>query len=61
MRLQTIKGNVPLEEWLSDEQMQNIAIENNYSETAFFIPYEDHFIFAGLHQLTKLIFAGMLL
>lgn len=30
-------GIVPLEEWLSDEQMQNIAAENNLSETAFFV------------------------
>lgn len=28
---------VPLDEWLSDEQMQNIAAENNLSETAFFV------------------------
>ncbi|MEX0722758.1 MAG: PhzF family phenazine biosynthesis protein [Gracilimonas sp.] len=28
---------VPLEEWLSDEQMQHIAAENNLSETAFFV------------------------
>jgi PhzF family phenazine biosynthesis protein len=28
---------VPLEEWLTDEQMQNIAAENNLSETAFFV------------------------
>jgi len=27
----------PLEEWLSDETMQNIAKENNLAETAFFI------------------------
>jgi len=36
---QQFKGNsaavVPLEEWLSDELMQNIAAENNLSETAF--------------------------
>ena len=41
------KGNpaaiVPLKEWLADDVIQNIAIENNLSETAFFIPYEDHF------------------
>lgn len=41
------KGNpaavVPLEEWLSDELMQQIAMENNLSETAFFIPESDHF------------------
>ena len=34
---------VPLETWLPDEVMQNIAIENNLSETAFFIPDGDDF------------------
>lgn len=38
---QLFKGNpaavVPLEEWLSDEQMQQVAAENNLSETAFFV------------------------
>jgi len=34
---------VPLDEWLPDEVMQNIAIENNLSETAFFIPHKDSF------------------
>lgn len=29
---------VPLDEWLPDEVMQKIALENNLSETAFFIP-----------------------
>lgn len=28
---------VPLTEWLSDEVLQNIAMENNLSETAFFV------------------------
>ena len=41
------KGNpaavVPLTQWLSDELMQQIALENNLSETAFFIPEGDHF------------------
>ena len=41
------KGNpaavVPLAEWLPDESMQQIAAENNLSETAFFIPEGDHF------------------
>jgi len=41
------KGNpaavVPLTEWLTDETMQQIAAENNLSETAFFIPESDHF------------------
>lgn len=29
---------MPLEAWLSDELLQNIAAENNLSETAFYIP-----------------------
>ena len=41
------KGNpaavVPLVEWLPDETLQQIAAENNLSETAFFIPEDDHF------------------
>ncbi len=40
----TFEGNpaavIPLENWLSDETMQKIALENNLSETAFFIPAE---------------------
>jgi PhzF family phenazine biosynthesis protein len=31
----------PLENWLSDELMQNIALENNLSETAFYIKEGD--------------------
>ena len=41
------KGNpaaiVPLKQWLPDELMQQIALENNLSETAFFVPEGDHF------------------
>src|SRR3989338_9096409 len=34
----------PLQAWLSDEQMQAIARENNLAETGFFIPLqEQHF------------------
>lgn len=33
----------PLEEWLTDEQMQSIAAENNLSETAFFVKKERFF------------------
>ena len=29
---------VPLENWLPDQLMQSIALENNLSETAFFVP-----------------------
>jgi len=34
---------VPLYEWLSDELMQNIARENNLSETAFFVRKGEYF------------------
>ena len=41
------KGNpgavCPLDAWLSDENMQQIAAENNLSETAFYIPQADGF------------------
>lgn len=41
------KGNpaavVPLREWLSDEVLQKIALENNLSETAFFVPRNQGF------------------
>lgn len=43
----TFSGNpaavIPLENWLPDETMQNIAMENSISETAFFIPDEKDF------------------
>lgn len=29
---------IPLEKWLSDETMQQISMENNLAETAFFVP-----------------------
>lgn len=41
------KGNpaaiCPLDAWLPDELMQQIAMENNLAETAFIVPYEDAF------------------
>jgi PhzF family phenazine biosynthesis protein len=33
----------PLESWLPDETMQQVAMENNLAETAFFVPEGDHF------------------
>ncbi len=33
----------PLDKWLDDEGLQNIALENNLSETAFFVKEEDKF------------------
>lgn len=41
------KGNpaaiCPLDEWLETNLMQKIALENNLSETAFFVKKEDHY------------------
>ena len=34
---------IPLTEWLSDELMQEIALENNLAETAFYVPDGDRF------------------
>jgi PhzF family phenazine biosynthesis protein len=33
----------PLDEWIDEKLMQNIALENNLSETAFFVPKGDEF------------------
>lgn len=36
-------GVCPLERWIDDGLMQRIAAENNLSETAFFVPKDDHY------------------
>lgn len=33
----------PLDEWINDEQMQKIAMENNLAETAFFVQKKEHY------------------
>ena len=38
----------PLDNWLPDEVMQSIALENNLSETAFFIKKKINFFLGGL-------------
>ncbi len=43
---------VPLNEWLSDMLMQQIAAQNNLSETAYFIPREDGY---GIRWFTPLL------
>ena len=44
---QVFEGNpaavIPLKTWLPDSEMQQIAMENNLSETAFFVPLEKGF------------------
>lgn len=57
------KGNsaavVPLEHWLSDAQMQSIAMENNLSETAFLVPTADGaFHIRWFSPLTEIDFCG---
>jgi predicted PhzF superfamily epimerase YddE/YHI9 len=42
----------PLENWLTDTQMQKIAMENNLSETAFFVDEGDYF---GLRWFTPTV------
>ena len=43
---QPFKGNpasvCPLQEWLPNDVLQNIALENNQAETAFFIPISEN-------------------
>lgn len=59
---QLFKGNpaavVPLEKWLPDEIMQNIAMENNLSETAFFISQGDGFSIRWFTPSTEVKLCG---
>lgn len=43
---------VPLDRWLPDGLMQRIAMENNLSETAFYVPYDDGY---GLRWFTPVM------
>lgn len=50
---------VPLEYWLTDEQMQAIALENNLSETAFLVREPDGaFHIRWFSPLTEIDFCG---
>lgn len=56
------KGNpamvVPLKDWLSDELMQNIAAENNLSETAFYVAEGDGFYIRWFTPTTEVKLCG---
>ena len=56
------KGNpaavCPLKEWLPDKIMQNIAMENNLSETAFFIEDNNFFHIRWFTPKAELDLAG---
>ena len=48
----------PLESWLPDKVMQSIAIENNLSETAFFIPAQDGYQLRWFTPMTEVDLCG---
>ncbi len=56
------KGNpaavCPLNEWIDQEIMQNIAQENNLSETAFFVKNDEKFDIRWFTPLSELDLAG---
>ena len=56
------KGNpaavIPLEEWLNDATMQSIALENNLSETAFFVPTQAGFEIRWFTPVTEVNLCG---
>ena len=59
---ETFKGNpaavVPLDEWLPDHVMQSIAMENNLSETAFFVPTQVGFEIRWFTPLAEVNLCG---
>jgi predicted PhzF superfamily epimerase YddE/YHI9 len=59
---QVFSGNpaavCPLQEWLAEDHMQSIAMENNLSETAFFIPVEDGYHIRWFTPLSEVDLCG---
>lgn len=49
---------IPLENWLPDNIMQNIASENNLSETAFFVPSKNSFHIRWFTPATEVDLCG---
>ncbi|MBL7473328.1 PhzF family phenazine biosynthesis protein [Robertkochia sediminum] len=48
----------PLKNWLEDDLLQKIAAENNLSETAFYIPREDHYELRWFTPTTEVDLCG---
>jgi PhzF family phenazine biosynthesis protein len=48
----------PLHEWLPDKTMQNLATENNLSETAFIIEEDDHYRIRWFTPATEVKLCG---
>nr|AIA17159.1 Phenazine biosynthesis-like protein [uncultured bacterium] len=59
---EVFKGNpaavCPLEEWLPEETMQRIALENNLAETAFFVKKGDVYEIRWFTPLTEIDLCG---
>lgn len=59
---QLFKGNpaavIPLQKWLPDAVMQQIALENNLSETAFFVPADGYFELRWFTPKTEVSLCG---
>lgn len=51
-------GVCPLDQWLPEEVMQKIAMENNLAETAFFVREEDHFHIRWFTPVTEVDLCG---
>lgn len=49
---------VPLQEWFPDHTLQQIAMENNLSETAFFIPDGNDFHIRWFTPLSEVVLCG---
>ncbi|MGD8779842.1 MAG: PhzF family phenazine biosynthesis protein [Ignavibacteria bacterium] len=48
----------PMKEWLPNELLQNIAMENNLSETAFFVKNGDHYDIRWMTPTTEVPLCG---
>ena len=48
----------PLKQWISEDIMQNIAQENNLSETAFFVKKDNNFEIRWFTPVAELDLAG---
>lgn len=59
---QLFKGNpaavIPLNEWIPDELMQNLAMENNLAETVFFVPAATGFDIRWFTPLSEINLCG---
>jgi PhzF family phenazine biosynthesis protein len=49
---------IPLESWLDDRTMQKIAMENNLSETAFFVKENGHYHIRWFTPLSEVAMCG---